>query len=273
VTARFAPRNEAEALAKRIKATITKEVGPLPRGSIGVAPNWLLAKVASDRQKPDGLVILDEADLSAKLLPLAPGDVVGIGPNIQLRLTERGATAMAQPYSATKDEFRSIWKSVRREQIWPMLHSEVLLFFEQKKGQTVTCCPPTKRNREDALPERRSRSAPLAAIRTQCKVNMPSPPHPRQSAVSPVLGASPSQNSLDRISSGNRAATYPLHALTKPANTRVTGRGPGVRPPEVRGRMWHPCLRLRFSRSMIPSFHRRPAHCYEDQIRDIRFLS
>lgn len=154
LTARFAPRHEAEALAKRIKAAIIREVGPLLRSSIGIAPSWLLAKVGSDMQKPDGLVILEEADLPAKLLHLAPGDVAGIGPNIQQRLSERGITTMAQLYSASKDDFRSIWKSVRGEQIWRLLHGEDLPFFEQQEGQTVGhghVLPPVKRNHENAL--------------------------------------------------------------------------------------------------------------------------
>lgn len=154
LTARFSPRSEAEALAGRIKETITREVGPLLRSSIGIAPSWLLAKVASDMQKPDGLVILDDADLPAKLLHLAPGDIAGIGPNIQQRLSERGITTMAQLYTATKDDFRSIWKSVRGEQIWRLLQGEDLPFFEQQEGRTIghgQVLPPAKRNHDDAL--------------------------------------------------------------------------------------------------------------------------
>src|SRR6185436_14546463 len=66
-------RAQAEQLAHRIKADITKKVGVCLRSSIGIAPTWLLAKVASDMQKPDGLVILDDADIPAKLLHLKPG--------------------------------------------------------------------------------------------------------------------------------------------------------------------------------------------------------
>lgn len=154
LTARFAPPAEATALAKRIKAKIAREVGPCLRSSIGLAPTWLLAKVASDMEKPDGLVILDDADLPAKILHLAPGDIAGIGPNIQRRLGEHGITTMAQFYAATMAEFRGIWQSVRGEQIWRLLHGEDLPFFEQQTGSTIGhghVLPPARRNPEAAL--------------------------------------------------------------------------------------------------------------------------
>ena len=147
-------RAEAEKLAKRIKARITREVGPYLRSSIGIAPTWLLAKVASDMQKPDGLVILEDADIPAKLLHLPPGDIAGIGPNMQERLRAHGITTMAQLYAASMDEFRGIWKSVRGEQMWRLLHGEDLDYFENKEGQTIGhghVLPPARRNHPAAL--------------------------------------------------------------------------------------------------------------------------
>ena len=154
LTARFAPRREAEALAKRIKAAIAREVGPLLRSSIGIAPSWLLAKVASDLKKPDGLEILDDDDIPSKLLMLAPGDIAGIGPAIQEKLRGRGITTMAQLYEATLDDFRGIWKSVRGEQMWRLLHGEDLPFFEQQEGKSLGhghVLPPSRRNHDAAL--------------------------------------------------------------------------------------------------------------------------
>jgi len=147
-------RAQAEELAKGIKADIAKQVGPLLRSSIGIAPTWLLAKVASDMQKPDGLVILDDADIPGKLLHLKPGDIAGIGPNIQRRLEEHGITTMAQLYAANAHEFRGIWGGVRGEQIWRLLHCEDLGYFENQEGQSIGhghVLPPAKRNHTDAL--------------------------------------------------------------------------------------------------------------------------
>lgn len=150
---RWAEPARAVALAKQMKEKIHREAGPCLRSSIGLAPNWLLAKVASDMQKPDGLVVLDDADLPAKLLHLAPGDIAGIGPNMQRRLREHGIETMAQLYAASRTEFRGIWHSVRGEQMWRLLHGEDLGFFEQEGDKTIGhghVLPPQLRNETDA---------------------------------------------------------------------------------------------------------------------------
>ncbi len=151
---RYAERARAVTVAREIKAAIARRVGPCLRSSIGIAPNWLLAKLASDMQKPDGLVVLEDADLPGKLLDLQPGDIAGIGPNLQRRLRGHGITTMEKLYAATKTELRGLWRSVRGEQMWRLLHGEDLPFFEHASDQTIGhghVLPPQLRNETDAL--------------------------------------------------------------------------------------------------------------------------
>jgi DNA polymerase IV len=54
------PFYEAASIAKEIKQRMKKEVGDYLTCSIGIGENKLLAKIASDLQKPDGLVIIAE---------------------------------------------------------------------------------------------------------------------------------------------------------------------------------------------------------------------
>jgi len=58
--------------------------------SIGVAPNKLLAKIASDLDKPGGLTILREADIPARIWPLPARRITGIGPKADTRLEALG---------------------------------------------------------------------------------------------------------------------------------------------------------------------------------------
>jgi nucleotidyltransferase/DNA polymerase involved in DNA repair len=54
--------------------------------SVGVAPNKFLAKVASDMDKPDGLVLLPQRDVEARLWPLPIERLWGVGPRTAARL-------------------------------------------------------------------------------------------------------------------------------------------------------------------------------------------
>ena len=58
--------------------------------SIGITPNKLLSKLASELDKPDGLTLLAHADLAARIWPLAARKVNGIGPKAAERLAALG---------------------------------------------------------------------------------------------------------------------------------------------------------------------------------------
>ncbi|MBG9390007.1 DNA polymerase IV [Caenimonas sp. DR4.4] len=54
--------------------------------SIGVAPNKLLAKMASEFNKPNGISIVYEADIATKIWPLPVRKINGIGPKAEVKL-------------------------------------------------------------------------------------------------------------------------------------------------------------------------------------------
>jgi DNA polymerase-4 len=124
LTATFAPREKALAVARRIKARVHREVGPCLTSSIGIAPNWLLAKMATDMQKPDGLVVPDDADIPQRLLGLELTDFLGIGPRMDVRLRQRGIATVARLYAATKEELRGVWGGVEGERMYARLRGE-----------------------------------------------------------------------------------------------------------------------------------------------------
>ena len=64
--------------------------------SIGIAPNKLLAKIASDLEKPDGLVLVDHDDVPARIWPLAAKKINGIGPKAAARLSTMGIDTIGQ---------------------------------------------------------------------------------------------------------------------------------------------------------------------------------
>ena len=58
--------------------------------SIGITPNKLLSKLASELDKPDGLTLLAHDDIPARIWPLAARKVNGIGPKAAEKLTALG---------------------------------------------------------------------------------------------------------------------------------------------------------------------------------------
>lgn len=76
----------AEEIAKEIKTKIKQETGLTC--SIGIAPNKLLAKIASDLQKPDGLTILTEGETESRIWPLPVRKLWGVGPKTEAYLKE-----------------------------------------------------------------------------------------------------------------------------------------------------------------------------------------
>jgi DNA polymerase IV len=77
VTESKAALGDGAAIAVAIKRKIVERTGVT--ASVGVAPNKLVAKIASDLRKPDGLVVVPEHEVTALLDPLPITKLFGIG--------------------------------------------------------------------------------------------------------------------------------------------------------------------------------------------------
>lgn len=91
----------AETVARRIKDAVRADTGLVC--SIGVSPNKLLSKIASDLDKPDGLTILAPEDLQRRIWPLPVGKINGIGPKANARLASLGIATIADLAAAAPD--------------------------------------------------------------------------------------------------------------------------------------------------------------------------
>ncbi len=81
------------ACARRIKAEVTRRTGL--ECSIGVGPSKLVAKVASDADKPDGFLALTQAEACERFADSPPALLPGIGPKTAARLTGHGIATLA----------------------------------------------------------------------------------------------------------------------------------------------------------------------------------
>jgi len=115
-------KEKAVALAHRIKAGIARNVGPAITCNIGIAPNRFLAKVASDMQKPDGLVVIEARELPERLYELELSDMPGIGVNMEQRLQGAGIRTMEALMKATRTRLRQVWRGVEGERFYYKIH-------------------------------------------------------------------------------------------------------------------------------------------------------
>src|SRR2546421_860827 len=99
----------AEKLAHSIKREIQAQIGECLTSSIGISANKLLAKLASNMQKPDGLTILPIETLPGAILHLKIRAIPGIGPSMAERLREAGVTDIATLWNTDGARLRSIW--------------------------------------------------------------------------------------------------------------------------------------------------------------------
>jgi len=94
------PLGGVKAVAREIKNSVWRATGLTC--SIGVTPNKLLSKIASELDKPDGISVLTLDDIPRQVWPLGVRKINGIGPKaseklIKLGLTTVGDIAAASP--------------------------------------------------------------------------------------------------------------------------------------------------------------------------------
>ena len=117
-------RENAVAIAKDIKAAVAG-VAEAIHCSIGIAPNEFLAKTATDMQKPDGLVVLEQDDLPQALYRLDLRDLCGIGASMERRLAAHGIHTVEQLCTASAADLRAAWGSIEGERFHDKLRGRV----------------------------------------------------------------------------------------------------------------------------------------------------
>lgn len=125
-------------IAKQIKRAIRELAGDYMRCSIGAGPSVLLAKVAADMKKPDGLTTLTDADLPHALHRLELTDFPGVGPRMEKRLKLHGIFTVSQFCEAPAKTLADVWGSkIHGERWFRLLHGEEVASAPTRR-QTVS---------------------------------------------------------------------------------------------------------------------------------------
>ena len=99
-------REGGRVLARLIQKAIYDDTGLTC--SVGVAPNKLLAKMASEFNKPNGISIVQPEDLQSMIWPLPCRKINGIGPKAEVKLAAHG--------------IHTIGELAKRDRVWLMQH-------------------------------------------------------------------------------------------------------------------------------------------------------
>jgi DNA polymerase-4 len=109
-----------EDIGREIRKRIRERTGLT--ASVGVSHNKLLAKLASEMGKPDGLTVIRPGDVHAMLDPLPVGRLFGVGPKTAAKLEEQGVFTLGQ--------LRAAPESV----LWPLFRRETRTFQDRASG-------------------------------------------------------------------------------------------------------------------------------------------
>ena len=130
----------SEEIAQEIKKRIKEETGLTC--SIGIASNKLLAKIASDMQKPDGLTVIEEKDIEGRIWPLPVRKLWGVGPKTEASLKRIGINTIGElafmPLDGLVENYGESYGHYLHEASRGMDESPLITHWEPKSASRET---------------------------------------------------------------------------------------------------------------------------------------
>lgn len=114
--------DQAVQLGLQIKRKLLEDFSPWLTGSVGIAPTRLLAKIACELKKPDGLVTLDAGELPGRLEHLKLTDLPGIADGMLRRLHAHGVRTVRELWTISRKDANRVWGSIQGEAWWLGFH-------------------------------------------------------------------------------------------------------------------------------------------------------
>ncbi len=116
--------NTALELGARAKRAVCPGVGEMLSCSVGLAPTRLLAKIASELGKPDGLTALTLEELPGRIAHLSLVDLPGINIGVRARLHKHDICTVEDLWAMSAAQAQAAWGSVEGRRYWMALHGQ-----------------------------------------------------------------------------------------------------------------------------------------------------
>ncbi len=163
---------EAAFLMTRVRRRIRDEVGEWLRCSIGIAPTRFLAKLASDMEKPSGLVVITPENIDEVLSRLELRDVHGIGRKLSKRIEALGYRTPLEVKRAPVANLMHAF-GINGYVLWAKLNGMSIETLQSDPGPPKSIghsyCVPMAANREKKIPAILSKLAEKAARRLRAE--------------------------------------------------------------------------------------------------------
>lgn len=104
--------NTAIKIAQNMKDHVQQTVGSEIKSSVGIGPNILIAKIASDMQKPDGLVVIEKHKILEKLGPLPIEAIPGIGRQMKIKFNSKNIFKVSDLMQLQEQELKKQWGNI-----------------------------------------------------------------------------------------------------------------------------------------------------------------
>ncbi len=124
-------------IGRCVKRAVCNAVGECLTCSVGLAPTRLLAKVACELDKPDGLRGLPLDTLPGAIETLELTDLPGINVGIRDRLNRKGIRTIPELWAMSAQQAQDAWGSIEGRRYWMALHGqEPVLHAEHRRTFT-----------------------------------------------------------------------------------------------------------------------------------------
>lgn len=120
-------------LARKLKKHVQEKVGQCLSSSVGIGPNTLIAKIASDMQKPDGLVCVTKEEIPSKMGELSVRAIPGIGAKMEAHLNRARIFKVSDLLKLTPAQAKSVWGSIVGLKTLEAIHGNPYVY---EKGET-----------------------------------------------------------------------------------------------------------------------------------------
>ncbi|MBC7420669.1 MAG: hypothetical protein H7328_08070 [Bdellovibrio sp.] len=144
----------ATVIAQRMKDHVRKVVGSEIKSSVGIGPNILIAKMASDMQKPDGLIIIPKDLIRTKMGHLPIEAIPGVGRQMKIKLNAKGYKIVSDLMNVPEHELRKHWGSIWGLRVAKELQGEDMMFRESSPQNSFShehVLPPEYRTLEKSF--------------------------------------------------------------------------------------------------------------------------